>query len=84
MTPALLANPWQPPALDVPAPATIPVVTFRPDEPPVVAIELPVPEEAPIVSIASATNPLYHALRAASICWMRSPPADLASSRTRR
>ena len=53
VTPALLANPWQPPALDVPAPATIPVVTFRPDEPPVVAIELPVPEEAPIVSIAS-------------------------------
>ncbi len=53
MTPALLANPWQPPALDRPAPPAIPVVTFRPDEPPVVVIETPTAAEPPIVSIAS-------------------------------
>jgi hypothetical protein len=53
VTPALLANPWQPPALDIPAPPVVPVVTFLPDEPPRVAIESLAPDEAPIVSIES-------------------------------
>lgn len=53
MTQPLLANPWQPPALDLPSPPAIPVVTLRADEPPIVAIAAPVPEELEIVSIES-------------------------------
>lgn len=54
----LLADPWQPPALDAAEPPTIAVMTFTPDAPPVVALE-PIATDAnaeAIVSIESLAH----------------------------
>lgn len=48
----LLADPWQPPALDAAEPPTIAVMTFTPDAPPVVALE-PIATDADAEAIVS-------------------------------